>query len=90
MNKYAAKLTYVVDSGVSIVLNKDDYKVYTETEEQLERYNAYQNLIDAFKQVLGDGMKYKVSKLFDITDNRIHSAPHTGELRPNPYNVKKS
>ena len=89
MNLNEGKLTFTVGGGVSIVLNKEAFEVYTSNEEQLKQYNSLQAFIDAAKAIFDNNElpTYLTYHLERFSNNRIKM--HKGDLRPCPYHIQQ-
>jgi hypothetical protein len=88
MNVNEGKLTFTVGGGVSIVLNKEDFEVYTDNDAQLEQFNALQKFIDAARAIFDNGLpSHSTYHLERFSNNRIKM--HNGDLRPCPYHLQQ-
>ncbi|APU09827.1 hypothetical protein A5M85_05895 [Cellulophaga lytica] len=89
MNKHKGKLTFVVGNGVTTVVRKEDFQVYTQNENQLKQYKALQNLVEVSKAIFKNGKlpEFNMHHLAKFTDNRLHI--NNGTLEPNPFHIQQ-
>jgi len=89
MNKHKGKLSFVVGGDVSIVVNKEDYEVYIQNENQLKQYKALKNLVEVAKTVFDNGElpEFNMHHLAKFTGNRLHIK--NGTLTPNPFQIQQ-
>lgn len=87
--KYNGKLTFVVGSGVSTILKREDFEVYTENENQLKQYKALKNLVNVAKTIFDEGVlpTHNLHHLAKFTNNKLYLK--NGDLEPNPYYLQQ-
>lgn len=94
-NKYSGKLFLNAEGEVSFELDEEPFKVYAETEKELQKLDASTKLIEAYKDFMRIDypsypihVEHKLHELRQATGNLINW--ENGELVPNDYWIKRN